>query len=480
MAATDDKTNFYVDVATGSDVYGGSNAGDVKVSYSGVTSDDSLGGSISLLDNDNGGSGWGTAAVNDFICWDYDGTPQWAVILELSYGADDDVIRVDAIAGAIANATKNVHVGGAWATIDHPLSMVDNAWVNSGTSLGPITIWVKGGAYPERATILNAGTTLLPITLEGYDSTEGDQSTSAYADLPIMDGDSQNDNVGIRTGITSGLAWIIKGISVIDSSGAGIFEAGDVDLVIQEHCRASGNAGLGSNVDNYCQFLNGEYSSNGGGGIQCDAGCTVKGNNIYSNTGYGINAVSTSVAGNQFWDNTGAAIVTNSAATPDFVIEGNTIDGGYDNVFGNGARTVSIGIHIDDATPNSNWTTLIANNCITNCNQPLLNDASTLGMNTSRSNQVANNNTAIAANWPAGEGDDFADDGGGAGTGEVDFKFASEAGADFQPGALSPLNGDAWPADVGATTTNRATGAAEPPTAAGGGGAALSRIRIGM
>ena len=459
MAATDDKTNFYVmdaaidslaDNINGGTMYTGNGQtyvdGRPAETYSNVDAV-SLGGSEYTLENkDNGG--WGTTDVDDQICWDTAGTVEFVRVLELDYGSDSDVIRFYAVSDAtITVATgKSVYVGGAWKTIDFPCGMVDNTWTNAAGD--PITIWVKGGAYNELATLGSAATGTSPITLEGYDATEGDGFLSAFADLPKMDGGGS-----IAAGIKSNLGnayWLFKNIWVNDSTQDGFDMNGGSNFIQFIHIKSSNNGAFGIYANDHFSVLFSEISGNASHGISGDYDVGVLCSEIYGNGGHGADINTGLVFNNIIRDNTSSNIFS---LVPEIWALCNTIDGVYAD------NNSSIGINISNGTTPA--TSVVMYNIVHDCNIALSASVET-PLYSSFYNQWDNNNSANV-NWIEGKGDI------GRGSVTVTGEYENLAGNDYQPTAVSPANGAAGPTTMpaGLTTTNRAVGAAEPATASG-------------
>ncbi len=464
MAATDNKTNLYVDGAVGSNVNGGSNDGVAKETYANV--DAALqGGTVYHLDNNNGGAGWGTTADDDVICYDTGANIEFCKVTDITAGGGDaDVIEVDAApSGGLTDlAGVNVNVGGAWSTMNFACAMVESTnWLNIATD--PITIWVKGGAYPELATIGNISSATLTTTLEGYKDNVGDGWDQVFTDLPKMDGNGNTVNVGIRSGVgNANLNWSVKHIWVNDSSGGGIFATTATDQIRVMHCKMSGNTGWGGQCDGDSLWLYNEVSGNGSGGIDCDASTIVFGNEIFGNGATGVEIQGGVVVGNLIYDHTGSNICNSAISSRTLLCAYNTIDGIE------GDNAAAIGIDLNDTSPSI---MLVAFNYIHDC-ETGLSSAVLSGLAESFYNWIGNCTTPTA-NWILGEGDDSA--------GATDPGFIGEGASNYQPDATSPANGSAGPTTLprGLTTTNNARGAAEPATVSGS-GAALSRVRLGM
>jgi hypothetical protein len=456
MASTDDKTNFYVTKGSAAaNTNGGSmNTGNGQTyandgpteTFANVTSDDSLGGATILLSVMSGG--WGTTAVDDFVCWDIAGSPQFLKVLELSYDDDANVIRCDSVSGAVADATKSVNVGGAWLEIDFPLDMIDNSWANAAGN--PITIWVKNGSYNEPATIDNAGAALLPITLEGYNTDEGDGWDYDWTgNLPTIDGGGIND-YGIRSSLGGDTYWILKHLRVTGSTGAGYFGDVTTDQVRLEHCRGDNNDEWGLQADNTIACIACDWSFNTLGGADADnsfinLGCEVYGNEDIGLSGAGFGVVAHCL----LYDNKEENVFFSSSP----VLIDNTIDGNFD-----GGRTVSSGIRISIATAS-----LAAFNIVHNCQKAFEGPGAGTTFIMSYYNQWDNNNLANTG-WIPGQGDVERL------VVDVSGEYVNLAGNNYQPTAASPANGAAGPttSPSGLTTTNRAVGAAEPKTNAAG------------
>lgn len=132
----------------------------------------------STITDDASGS-WGSTAVNMLLCYDTAGaTPLIALVLELSYGANANVIRTTYVAAA---ASKNCRVGGAWKSIRRATLKTINSLSQWPSNL-EFMVWIKAGTYTPATG--EAGSTgivdcfenalLRPKHFQGYTSAEGD------------------------------------------------------------------------------------------------------------------------------------------------------------------------------------------------------------------------------------------------------------------------------------------------------------------
>lgn len=400
---------------------------------------------------DNVGGFFDSAAVGDWICWDTGGAKELAIITVVTDPTNITVQTPDTTEfSALLN--KAVNVGGAWATIDFALSTITTDFVNAVSDLPRIN--VKGGAYPELATIANAGTDVVPITLEGYKTAVGDGGTEAFADLPIMDG-GDIAGVGIHS---TGRFWIIKNFSVLNSTGVGFINGAGIDNIFLYHIKVD-NCTTGILGDDTIFVINSEITNNDNIGLNCDSNCILFGSLIAGNGDWGVQMQSTSIVGNIFYDNSTGSIRFQTFG----LVAYNIIDGVLD------ANPASIGISCPDPTPNG---VLTAHNIIHDCD--LAFSAGTLSaINLSMYNLFGNIDTSPAfTNWILGDGDEE-DPAGFPG-------FTGEGASNYQPTASSPANGAAGPVAIGSTTIGRAVGAAEPATVVGGGAAGHATLTGGM
>jgi hypothetical protein len=449
MASTDDKTNYYVDAATGSDSNGGHPFA-ISASKADTTAV-IVGGTIFDITN-NAADGWGTSAADDGVSFDAGNGIVYGIVSAVA----GNVLTVDfqksaAPTGTLTNRTTIV--GGAWWTINMATDVIDNSWANPAGD--PITIWVKNGSYNELATIDNAGTALLPITLEGYNTTEGDGWDYDWTgNLPAMDGDpldvgSPQNDVGIRFA-TASTFWIINHIYVVDSAGIGFGDSA-ADKIIYKHCKTD-NCLTGFLGDNSIAVLLCEAANTRGRGIDLDFTATVINTEVYGSLGRGIQIEGGLVLGCVVYDNVdfNIYIVGNTGQAV-----GNTVDGNYG---GGQTGANNYGIYTPGSQPDG---IIVSFNLIHNCTRAIVGGSSASGMVVSLYNQWDNNNSANV-NWITGEGD--VENGAGA------PGFIDEEANNYQPTAASPANGAAGPttSPSGNTITNRAVGAAEPKTNAAG------------
>jgi hypothetical protein len=368
-----------------------------------------------------GDEGSGTTVDNEEGDSDHDLTltagTQWNV-------PDADVITVDAApSGGLTDLTSvNVNIGGAYATIDFPCNMVESTnWLNGAGD--PITIWVKNGSYNELATIDNAGTALLPITLEGYNTDEGDGWDYDWTgNLPTMDGGGSND-YGIRSNVSADNFWVLRHFYVLDSTGVALVDNTSVNSVIIAHCKLADNGGWGIVVNDNCIIYSCDISGHGFDAIDCDNNNYIVTNEIYSNGG-GVTILRGSIVGNHFYDNSSNNVT--KILSP-VLCAYNTIDGNYD-----GGKVTTDGVQDNHAAP----IMIAAFNIIHNCNVAFRMSATATAMHASFYNQWDNNNSANV-NWIPGQGD--VEDGAGA------PGFTDEANNNYQPTAISPANGAAGP-----------------------------------
>jgi len=347
MAATDDKTNFYVmdaaidslaDNINGGTMYTGNGQtyvdGRPAETYSNVDAV-SLGGSEYTLENkDNGG--WGTTDVDDQICWDTAGTVEFVRVLELDYGSDSDVIRVYAVSDAtITVATgKSVYVGGAWKTIDFPCGMVDNTWTNAAGD--PITIWIKNGTYAEDMVIVSGGTALSYITYEGYKTTPGDGPAEGMnGTIPEIQG---TGTAAATLHVPSGkdyLSFVALKFTQTTASKHGVYNLGDYCSWEHCYCKTTGVGGSGiSNVNGYANTFTKCYIEGVLNGISASSlsigiiNCDVVFGGAASNSGIIIGPYST--ANNNKVRYVGTDTTAVKGIESDGVVSwivGNTIDG---------------------------------------------------------------------------------------------------------------------------------------------------------
>lgn len=135
----------------------------------GATATDN-GADSNVEDLNNGG--WSGVVVDDWICFDTAGLKEKARVKAINVGGDADIITVSPQLTAAGD--KSVRVGGAWATIQRGVNVVDNISVNSSGHIPRINVKYNAVAYTETVTFIDSGLATVPITLEGYSVAAGD------------------------------------------------------------------------------------------------------------------------------------------------------------------------------------------------------------------------------------------------------------------------------------------------------------------
>ncbi len=209
-------SEFFVTKGAGaSDLNGGGprlGANDAPIA---VCTDATIAGGALTTIVDNTAGNWAGVAVDDFLCWDTAGVKEMRRVSALAPGGDATKITI--ASAATAGANKDVHIGGAWTTVDFMMSTVTKDTVNAALVSPRGNIKYSATAYSEQATVDNAGA--YPgylITYEGFETTPGDDCPNG--NLPLISSSA--------TGITGGIvcaknAIVIKNLRV-EMTGAGI------------------------------------------------------------------------------------------------------------------------------------------------------------------------------------------------------------------------------------------------------------------
>ena len=177
MSATSGFSNWYADnVPPGALYAGGSNAGAIKLE---CTSDVTVASDGYTLTR---ATGWAGAEAGDVVCIDVTGSPEWRRIASITNNVASLIVATSA--GLYDATDVTCKVGGANSSINKLALIVSNAENLNAAGL-PHKVWIKGGTSYTAATgeaggtgivdiITNAGTAALPISWEGYTTTEGD------------------------------------------------------------------------------------------------------------------------------------------------------------------------------------------------------------------------------------------------------------------------------------------------------------------
>jgi len=162
-------TDFYVTKEAGaSDLNGGgptSGPGGAPVVTKANCSSNVAGTQITNADAD----GWGGAANDDWLVFDTAGTKGHARITNV---AGNVLTVTPAVTGSLAG--KNVNVGGHWATVDHAWSIISVWTVNGSSHMPCINVQYNATPYSEQVQHDNSGTSSIPLTTEGFETTAHD------------------------------------------------------------------------------------------------------------------------------------------------------------------------------------------------------------------------------------------------------------------------------------------------------------------
>jgi hypothetical protein len=173
-------TELYID-QSGGQFNGGSSPGAPKLTLTTCVTAALIGGHEYSLTN-TAATGWGTTAVGDFLT--YGSGFVWCRVLELSYGANPQVIRAEPANESVgmADTNKTATVGGAWNKLTSSEASLAQAtattWAHMGLTTVPPRLNIKkeASAYAETGTFDAYGTwsALIPLRIEGYETVVGD------------------------------------------------------------------------------------------------------------------------------------------------------------------------------------------------------------------------------------------------------------------------------------------------------------------
>ncbi len=121
--------------------------------------------------------------------------------------------------------------------------------------------------------------------------------------VTIRNGTIRGFNVGIDMSAAKGSR--VDNIRAVNNTGNGIV-VGSESVVNQ--CIATNNGGNGIDTQSGAIVTNNLASLNGGSGICTIQGCTVIGNNVFSNTSYGLNLSTTTAYGNNVITSNGMTV----------------------------------------------------------------------------------------------------------------------------------------------------------------------------
>lgn len=116
--------------------------------------------------------GWGTAAQDDWLCFDAAGVQEYVQIASVA----GDVITLATNPGTVTGSLsgKTVNVGGAWSTAQHAADTVTTSFLNDSVD-DPPRVNIGAGTYTENVQFdTNTGSLTVPIIIQGYDSAPGD------------------------------------------------------------------------------------------------------------------------------------------------------------------------------------------------------------------------------------------------------------------------------------------------------------------
>jgi len=209
------------------------------------------------LSGNDWANGTFTVAVDDWLVFDTGGNKERRRVTSIADIGNGNITVHAACTPAI---DVSVNVGGAVPLVEDtgagPANWLTNAFVNA--SSDPPRLYIGPGTYAEDVTWDNAGTTTIPITLEGYNSTPGDgPSEGTYGTIPEIEGVAASGQTGALV-IPSGKDYMsIRALKITAQTNVVDAVTCSGDYVNFEHCylQATGtgnaqgvNAGSGHNV----------------------------------------------------------------------------------------------------------------------------------------------------------------------------------------------------------------------------------------
>lgn len=202
-------------------------------------------------------TGWGSAQVGDPVCVDTAGSKDPSIITNI---AGDTLTVAPAVSAAIVN--KTVNVGGHWATVDHATSTMDAVMLDPSGNPPCINLKYHATDYSEQVQLDNSGTTLVPMTLDGYES-------SAHDGCPNGNRPTISSAAGALAGVVYAAAgidhWRIRNL-ISEASGAGIAAISMTSDYSQFEkltiaAAGAGADGLQNTNGYYCRYQNSECSA---------------------------------------------------------------------------------------------------------------------------------------------------------------------------------------------------------------------------
>ncbi len=290
-------TEFYVTKGAGaSDLNGGGSrlgANDAPIA---VCTDATIAGGALTTIVDNTAGNWAGVQVDDFLCWDTAGVKEIRRVSALAPGGDATKITI--ASAATAGANKDVHIGGAWATVDFGASAIvwtSAAWHNAASAPPCLNVKYSATAYNEYVVVDNAGDNDSPARIEGYETAAHDGCPTG--NLPNIDGtgctgdavvycalttyDIQylycTTNVNGDHGISCGNSGIVSHckVAVTGTASDGIITGSwstVVDCLVADSGRDGIAANTGSVVFDCVSLSAGRYGFNVHSGVTC-VGC---------------------------------------------------------------------------------------------------------------------------------------------------------------------------------------------------------------
>ena len=371
------------------------NGGSMETGNSQVYTDDGPAVTKTNCSSDVGGTsvtnvaanGWGTAAANDWICFDIAGSKDYARITNV---ATHVLTVTPAVTGS--QSSKTVNVGGAFEKIGQAADVMaagDHIYIKAGTYTD------QHGATGAILSSTTIGTHDARITIEGYFETTGDGGLDGNGDhAVILDGEGTLKCVYSPINLTFNI--IYRNLHCMRSTGSGFDHAAGDDLRF-ENCRADNNDTYGIAADRRLIAIGCTIEDNANFGIYCSfqatiLGCSVKAGGAYAavNCSNGTIAFCTIIA------NTAETLKLRTIGTDPTLVLNCTIDGNTNqegitlNPYGSIAHIVTI-----------------ANTIIYDCSTGIVSTAAIRdGLSLSRNNLFYSNTLDYNTDyWFAGEGD---------------------------------------------------------------------------
>ncbi len=218
---------------------------------------------------DNSGSDWGTAAADDWLCFDTAGGKEFARIVSKPTASTVTVTP----AVSISLATETANVGGAWATIQHGLDTLTTAFVSASGDPPCLNIKKESAAYNEPPQSAGNFSTTVPLTISGYQTTFRDEP--AVANLPEINDTTGTSVVGaFRLNHTFHILTHVYVVTA-KSNDEAVYCSNQNNMVRNVRAKATGTSAAAcfyvNSAGANCRFFNCWAESSSGDGFRIEA-----------------------------------------------------------------------------------------------------------------------------------------------------------------------------------------------------------------